>query len=92
MALLAAHLALALLADVERSWRLLGVAVRGRRARLDGTGERLVLLELRLELVLVVDLGLDERLELGDLQEEWKLVIACRRRVRKGETSDAPPA
>lgn len=79
MALLAAHLALALLADVECSWRLLGVAVRGRRARLHGTGERLVLLELRLELVLVVDLGLDERLELGDLQEEWKLVSACRR-------------
>ena len=79
MALLAAHLALALLADVECCWRLLGVAVRGRRARLHGTGERLVLLELRLELVLVVDLGLDERLELGDLQEEWKLVSACRR-------------
>lgn len=39
---------------------------RGRRTRL--CRERLVLLELRLELVLVVDLGLDERLELVDLQ------------------------
>lgn len=91
--LLAAHLALAVLAAVQgRHRRLLRLTVRRRwdRCALGRTvGERLVLLELGFELVLAVDLGLDERLEFGDLPREQCQSLIMRQGGPGGEA--APP-